>query len=765
MSSENNNLRRFENYEVNLEKRILWFEDGPVELPIKAVELLCVLIESEGKVVTKAELLEKVWQDSFVEESVLPQNVYLLRKTFKEHGVKDSLIQTVPRRGYRFAGEISETYDEETVIERETFERKFIAGSQLSDEGIREVISSLVDSQTAQIIDLYNNGQAEPHKSAVFTKKLFPVYLAAALLLVPAIAFLIWFWIYPGYLQKKSANAPLVFSQNLKYERITESGRAFYVGLSPDNQNAAYVIHTAKDKYSLILHHLPTGSETIVVPPEELDLFCIQFSPDGNYIYYGGQTGTKAKTIYRVPIYGGFSQAVLTDFTHYFSISPDGEWLAFYRQVPEEKANYLEIARSRDGSDRRMITKRSGKEHFKLWGTAPAWSPDGQKMVAAVMSKFGDDEQYTQHLIEINIADGRQTPIKSPDWYSLHQPYWKADGKGIFLMVREKIGKPVQLWHLNYPSGEAGNVTNDTNDYREFRPASDSSFLMAATWIKSENLFLVPIDDPTKYQQMTFDTGARNGAYGLKWTVDGKELLFTRSEGFGISNIWKMNVEISEIRQITLDENSFHNYIDVTPDGKSAVFALEREGSAHLWQIDLDGTNPRQITNGKGENSTEISPDGRWIYFAGNGLWKMPLEGGEPIKLWERSPGTFRISPTDPKQIVAYFYDPKENKQNQYKVILFSEDDPGNFKDIKIPPVGQYEWKPDGSGFYYAGSGEGFNNIWFYSLKNKNSYQITNFIDQRINNLSLSPDGKTLAISRGAATGNILKISGFTSQF
>jgi DNA-binding winged helix-turn-helix (wHTH) protein/TolB-like protein/Flp pilus assembly protein TadD len=139
MSNDGNNLRQFEQYDIDLDKKVLWYQNSPVELPIKAVELLCALIESEGEIVGKDELLDRVWHDSFVEESVLSQNVYLLRKIFKQHGIEENLIQTVPRRGYRFASQVSRSSADEIVIERETIERKFIG--QADEESLEDFFS------------------------------------------------------------------------------------------------------------------------------------------------------------------------------------------------------------------------------------------------------------------------------------------------------------------------------------------------------------------------------------------------------------------------------------------------------------------------------------------------------------------------------------------------------------------------------------------------------------------------------------------------
>lgn len=126
MRNEVKGLREFGRFRLDVQKKVLWHEDEPVNLPLKEIELLCVLTENSGEVVTKNELLEKVWADSFVEESNLSRHIYLLRKTFKDFGESEDLIQTVPRRGYRFAGDIRESGNGELVIEKHTLTQTLI---------------------------------------------------------------------------------------------------------------------------------------------------------------------------------------------------------------------------------------------------------------------------------------------------------------------------------------------------------------------------------------------------------------------------------------------------------------------------------------------------------------------------------------------------------------------------------------------------------------------------------------------------------------
>ena len=137
-------LREFDRFRLDLEKKVLWSEGEPVHLPAKAVELLCVLIENRDEIVTKDELLRKVWHDSFVEESVLAQNIHHLRKTFKDLNFRENPIQTIPRRGYRFTGDVRDVSGE-FVIEHEIVERRLLAEiseDSLKDLGLRNVTNS-----------------------------------------------------------------------------------------------------------------------------------------------------------------------------------------------------------------------------------------------------------------------------------------------------------------------------------------------------------------------------------------------------------------------------------------------------------------------------------------------------------------------------------------------------------------------------------------------------------------------------------------------
>jgi DNA-binding winged helix-turn-helix (wHTH) protein/Tfp pilus assembly protein PilF len=87
-------------YALMTQERVLLLGSDPVAIAPKAVDVLFVLAADAGRVVSKAELMERVWPQTFVDEANLTQNIYVLRRRFERDGA-GLRIETVPKRGYR----------------------------------------------------------------------------------------------------------------------------------------------------------------------------------------------------------------------------------------------------------------------------------------------------------------------------------------------------------------------------------------------------------------------------------------------------------------------------------------------------------------------------------------------------------------------------------------------------------------------------------------------------------------------------------------
>jgi DNA-binding winged helix-turn-helix (wHTH) protein/TolB-like protein/Flp pilus assembly protein TadD len=92
----------FEGYRLDAEPAGLWREGQLISLPPKVLEMLILLVAKQGEIVTREELLDAVWPDTHVEEGNIKYTVSLLRKALGKE-----LVQTIPRRGYRFVAKVS----------------------------------------------------------------------------------------------------------------------------------------------------------------------------------------------------------------------------------------------------------------------------------------------------------------------------------------------------------------------------------------------------------------------------------------------------------------------------------------------------------------------------------------------------------------------------------------------------------------------------------------------------------------------------------
>src|SRR5215813_12280832 len=95
-------------FRLELEEHRLLRQGRSVPLPGKAFHTLCILVERHGKLVAKEELLNAVWPETMVEENNLDRNISTLRKALGDQVNGQSFIETVPRVGYRFVGQVTE---------------------------------------------------------------------------------------------------------------------------------------------------------------------------------------------------------------------------------------------------------------------------------------------------------------------------------------------------------------------------------------------------------------------------------------------------------------------------------------------------------------------------------------------------------------------------------------------------------------------------------------------------------------------------------
>ncbi|MBS1809534.1 MAG: winged helix-turn-helix domain-containing protein [Acidobacteria bacterium] len=117
-TQETKDTYRFSVFRMEVLERCLWCEGERISLTPKQFDLLIYFIENAGRVAKKSDLLDAVWADAYIEEATLARNISWLRSKLEEHTNGESLIETVPKLGYRFTAEVTRVTNESNALIR-----------------------------------------------------------------------------------------------------------------------------------------------------------------------------------------------------------------------------------------------------------------------------------------------------------------------------------------------------------------------------------------------------------------------------------------------------------------------------------------------------------------------------------------------------------------------------------------------------------------------------------------------------------------------
>jgi Tol biopolymer transport system component len=558
--------------------------------------------------------------------------------------------------------------------------------------------------------------------------------------------------------------------QSMKISRITQSGNAVQVAISPDGRYVVYALREG-EKQSLKVRQVATGSDVQILPPDEVVIWSLVFSPDGNYIdFIRSEKDNMYDTfLYRMPVLGGTPRLVMRggiDGSN--SYSPDGTHFAFSRVRPETEKIDLLIAKA-DGTDERVLATRPYLDYFS--GTA--WSPDGKTIVITTLET---EKRVHAVLWAVSVADGSVREVYStPD--AIGRPRWLPDGRGLLVPIHYQ-GLRGQLWYISFPKGDAIRLTNDLMDYDLccLDLTQDGKTLVDTEVTAVSDLWLAPAGNAAKAKQIT----ANEPAIGfLSWMHNGS-IVFANGDG----NLVVVNPDGSAHTLLTPDERP--NWApSACGDGRYIVYSAYREQKVGVWRMDTDGSNPIRIADETLANGPRCSPDGKWVVYLRSPSWtplRLTISGEKPPQVIAQDTvvagstalalGSFQfsaeISPdgkriaylTLPSSPVENPGSPSASRPNQLKVIPFEGG----------TPLYQFDWPPSASGPRWSPGGEaveyvltrnGVSNIWQQKLTGGPPKQITNFESGLIFYFEWSPNRGQLALTRGNLSSDVVLISNF----
>ena len=540
--------------------------------------------------------------------------------------------------------------------------------------------------------------------------------------------------------------------QKMKIVRLTQSGKAMDVAISPDGQYVVYVLQEG-EKQSLNVRQVATGSDVQILPPDVVNFAGLTFSPDGNYIYFvRSYKGTLLyNDLFQMPVLGGTPRQLVRDIDAPISFSPDGRQFAFVRGVPDKSEADLLVAQV-DGSGERLLARLPVVVVTGFF-FGPAWSPDGKTIAVTTMEAT---KGLRAVVSAIAVSDGTLREIySSPN--PVGQVRWLGDGSGLLAAIADPSqGFRGQLWHISFPGGEARRFTNDLMDYQNYSLdlTRDRKTLVTIEARRASDLWVAPTGDSSRARQIISGGPA---VFGLSWMANGG--IFYNSNG----ELFAVRPDGSNRTLLTPSErNNFS--LEACGDGRFVVFGSYRNEKVNVWRMDADGSNPTQLTNEGFAGSPTCSPDGKWVVYArfnDMSVWRVPIQGGTPtqLKIQNRSSPLAQVSP-DGKLLAYTAWGATISSPAVLTVVPFDGGEPLYRFDLPAAAA-WFRWAPEGKALDYSLTRGGVSNIWRQPLAGGPPKQVTNFKSEQIFSFDWSHDGKQLALARGTRSHDAILIGDF----
>ncbi len=763
MSQETKRFYEFDRFRIDLTERVLLCEGEMAPLTQKAFEVLLALIERRGRIVGKEELMEKVWPDTFVEESNLAQNIYTLRKTLGQAADGEGYIVTVPRRGYRFAAEVREILEEDRPPS-ESAPKESDINVATRDSGSAAVAAvATLSQQTAPSPEFASEAPVAGATSPVqqpasagiagwVGRYKLALVISAGLLVAAGV---VWFVSQRGFGTRDGARSP-----NMTVAALTTTGNIAAAAISPDGAYVAYATNDSADLSTLWIEQLSTSTRRAIIPATPIRYYALTFSPDGSHVYYVASANefSPSRSVYRVSVLGGPSKRLVEQINAAVAFSPDGSQIALRRAVDVRRVIVLSIANADGGNEREVASIRYPGVFYD-----PAWSPDGKMIAAAAGNPNGVADMY---VAGVQVGDWTMKTISTRRWKWIGQTAWLADSRNLVMVARENSASPHQVWLLDSASGEARRITNDTSVYNRLSFAAGAGVIAALQTNQVSNVWLLPGGDNSRARQITVATGGYRGE--LAWTPDGR-IVYESETGAGPA-ISIMDIDGGNPKLLT-GEFTGRAYVGkskVSPDGRYVVFSSDLTGERHIWRMNIDGSDPLQLTNGAGEDGPYCSPDGRWVFYmnlerAGADrptIGRVSIDGGEMKTLTKDFTGYPSVSPDGKMLACLYAEGPGPTP---WRIAVYPVDGERPIKIFTQPLQSQtIRWTPDGRGLtYYENPASGASKLWVQPLDGGEPRLLAEFEADRIFGLDWSRDGDFLACVRGLWATNVVLIKDF----
>jgi serine/threonine protein kinase len=546
--------------------------------------------------------------------------------------------------------------------------------------------------------------------------------------------------------------------QNYSITQITDNAKSQAAAISSDGKYILSVVNEA-GKASLWLRHIPTNTDTQVIAPAETYYPDLEFSADGNYLYFRkARTAARdAFDLYRASVLGGNPQILVRGIDSNAGFSADGRHIAYYRNNDPDVGKFQLLVANSDGTEEKMIaTGPIASAHRYV-----AWSPDGKRL--ALTDAGGDPAP----ILMMDVASAKTEAFASLQGFIFYKSRWLPDARGLLTQYQDLSAglNHNQIGFVSYPSGQFHAITKDTNSYESLSLSADAKTL---TTVQSKRLFTM-YAIPAAGMGATPPTPAvpqqQKGSLNFSWAGNDGFYLAEDNRLVRISSDGSNKTTLATITSIYS--------VSACPDGRFLVLALIGEGGGtgtNIWRTTADGTNLKQLSTGQNDTGPECSADSQWAYFIdqnANRVERVSVEGGTP----EALPGTpvphafvtgghlnYPDVAPDGKS-VAFLIELGDTGLGQ--MIAAVPLDAGPQPHVRLfdpnPAISDSpRYAPDGKALVYAITQNGVGNLWLQPIDGSPGRQITNFKTDRIRSFRWSPDGKRIGILSERVEGDVV---------
>ncbi|UCE04013.1 MAG: PD40 domain-containing protein [Candidatus Latescibacterota bacterium] len=589
--------------------------DGPEvshQLEPRVMQVLDYLASKPGQVVTRQELLERVWQDMIVGDEALTRAISELRRVFADDVRAPRFVETIRKSGYRLVADVRPLAETPPTAPPRAGRRAW--------PWIAVVAVSLVALAAWWYLASHDGGDARPGATPLLATP-FTSYPGEEI--TPAIS--------PGgtrvafawrgaddanldiYVKQANSDTPL---------RLThDPGVDVYPAWSPDGETLAFV------------HSGDSGAGIYTIPAiggEPRKLFDARgwlgghsWAPDGASLVYAENPDPESRPQLFLYEFASGERRPLTplpdlhigDYAPVFS--PDGERVAFVR-VDGAGMQDIYVASVESGESKRLT-------RALLWVRGLDWARDGRSLICSTFTNgaYG--------LWRVDAEDGRMSWVPTRgEWV-----YSPTVSRHADRMVYQDLWFEKNIWavrrHADPTSGlsTAPLISSSRWDCEAYY--SPDGERLVFTSARSGHLEIwTCASDGSRPMQLTFFEGAYVGR--PRWSPNGERIAFYACpNGFG--DLYVVDADGGRPHQITRTEAN-ELMACWSRDGRSIYFASDRGGEWDLWKLPSASgdAEPVQVTKGGGIAGYE-TPDGSALLYARperSGLWRLPLDASTP---------------------------------------------------------------------------------------------------------------------------------------